>query len=85
MCAACGARWTLKTGHLHHVTYMRLGREEPEDLVPLCARHHRQLHAIFDTSQSWRRLGRATATAGIIARLRSRAAIQPADPDSALT
>src|SRR3954471_20643956 len=56
VCAACGSRWTLKTGHLHHLTYMRLGREEPEDLVPLCARHHRQLHAIFDTSPSWRRL-----------------------------
>ena len=80
VCAACGARWTLKTGHLHHVTYMRLGREEPEDLLPLCARHHRQLHAIFDTSLSWRRLGRAAATAGIIAGFRSRAANQARRP-----
>ena len=64
---------------------MRLGREEPEDLVPLCARHHRQLHAIFETSPSWRRLGRATATAGIVARLRSRAANQTAEPDAAAT
>ncbi|WP_141823114.1 HNH endonuclease signature motif containing protein [Humibacillus xanthopallidus] len=83
VCAACGSRWTLKTGHLHHLTYMRLGREEPEDLVPLCARHHRQLHAIFDTSPSWRRLGRAAASAGIIAVLRSRAANQPGNSDSA--
>ena len=42
------------------------------------ARHHLQLHAIIDTSPSWRRLGRAAATAGIITVLRSRAGV--ADP-----
>jgi 5-methylcytosine-specific restriction endonuclease McrA len=72
-CVVCGRIWTLKAGHLHHITYIRIGAEEPDDLVPLCARHHRQLHAIFDTSVMWRRLGRAAATAGILAQLRARA------------
>ena len=71
-CLVCGKRWTLRTGQLHHVTYMRLGVEEPEDLLPLCAVDHAQLHELFDSSAAWRRLGRSAATAGIIAVLRRR-------------
>lgn len=33
------------TFDLHHLTYRRLGREHLEDLVPLCRRHHDEVHA----------------------------------------
>lgn len=71
-CLVCGRRWTLRTGQLHHLTYMRLGAEEPEDLLPLCAADHVKLHELFDNCATWRRLGRSAATAGIIAVLRRR-------------
>ena len=29
---------------LHHVTYYRVGKEELDDVVPLCERHHDQVH-----------------------------------------
>jgi hypothetical protein len=35
-------------------------------------RDHARLHAVLDTSPSWRRLGRAAATVGIIGMLRRR-------------
>lgn len=41
-CRACGVR----NYHLHHRTYVRLGREYLRDLVPLCERHHDSLHAL---------------------------------------
>jgi ribosomal protein S14 len=41
-CQACGSR----TYHLHHRTYVRLGREHLRDLVALCERHHDSLHAL---------------------------------------
>lgn len=69
-CLVCDCRWSLRTGHLHHLTYMRLGGEEPEDLVALCPRHHVRLHDVWDGSAGWRRLGRTAATYGIIAALR---------------
>ena len=72
VCLVCGCRWSLRSGQLHHVTYMRLGNEEPDDLVPLCAAHHARLHQIWDGSSQWRALGRAAATYGIIALLRRR-------------
>lgn len=71
-CLVCGRRWSIRTGHLHHVTYMRLGYEDLDDLIPLCATHHTQLHDVFDHSTPWRRQGRAAATHGIIALLRHR-------------
>jgi 5-methylcytosine-specific restriction endonuclease McrA len=37
-CLACGRRWTLKAGHVHHTAYARLGAESLTDLVPLCPR-----------------------------------------------
>jgi len=61
-CLVCGQQWSLRTGHLHHVTYMRLGYEDLEDLIPLCAAHHARLHEVFDHSTQWRREGRAAAS-----------------------
>jgi hypothetical protein len=28
----------------HHLTYVRIGREQPEDLLAVCSEHHRALH-----------------------------------------
>ena len=70
VCLVCGCRWSLRSGQLHHVTYMRLGAEEPDDLVPLCAAHHTRLHQLWDRSPRWRALGRAASTHGIITALR---------------
>ena len=76
VCLVCGRRWSVRSGHLHHLTYQRLGAEEPADLMALCARDHARLHAVLDASPSWRRLNRGAATVGIIAmpRRRERAA-----------
>ena len=57
-CLVCGRRWTLKSGHLHHATYARLGAEPVEDLVPLCRRDHQRLHALIDAHPTWRRADR---------------------------
>ncbi len=43
-CQVCGNRQY----HLHHRTYVRLGREHLRDLVALCERHHDSLHALKD-------------------------------------
>lgn len=40
-CAVCGSN----AYQLHHITYERLGREKPGDLLPLCHDHHRAVHA----------------------------------------
>lgn len=69
-CLVCGRRWTLKAGHLHHATYDRLGAESVRDLLPLCRRDHKALHAVIDSHPTWRRAARQTATAAIIAALR---------------
>ena len=71
-CLVCDRQWSPKTGHLHHLTYVRLGHEDDTDLVPLCARDHRHLHEVLERSQGWRRRGRAQASIGIIAMLRRR-------------
>lgn len=39
-CLVCGKR----RYHLHHLTYTRLGRELPGDLVPLCPSCHERVH-----------------------------------------
>jgi 5-methylcytosine-specific restriction endonuclease McrA len=77
VCLVCGRRWSLRSGHLHHLTYQRLGAEEPADLWPLCGRDHARLHAVLDASPSWRRLGRAAATVGIIGLLHRRERAAP--------
>lgn len=41
-CKACG---TLDKIHLHHKTYDRLGQEKDADLVALCERCHKAVHA----------------------------------------
>lgn len=76
-CIVCGRRWTLKAGHLHHATYDRLGAESDRDLLPLCQRDHKALHAIIDSHPSWRRADRQTTTAAIIATLREARAERP--------
>jgi hypothetical protein len=69
-CLVCDREWSLRNGHLHHLTYMRIGDEDDRDLVPLCARHHRRLHEVLETSTCWRMLGREQASLRIIALLR---------------
>lgn len=39
-CIVCGE----KKYELHHRSYARLGAELPEDLVPLCRKHHKIVH-----------------------------------------
>ncbi len=41
-CSVCGD----PDYQLHHKTYERLGREELDDLEPLCDRHHRERHKL---------------------------------------
>ena len=49
-CAVCGE----PDAQLHHRTYARVGGlERPADLVPLCGRHHRDLHRLRRT-EPWR-------------------------------
>lgn len=70
VCLVCDRKWGLRSGHLHHLTYMRIGAEDDHDLVPLCARHHRQLHEILETRAGWRRVDRRQARIAIIQLLR---------------
>jgi len=44
-CFICGD----SPAELHHVTYARLGRERPEDLVALCRSHHHGVTTLIDT------------------------------------
>lgn len=44
-CMACGAE---KKIHLHHKTYVRMGHELDEDLVPLCESCHSKVHTIYN-------------------------------------
>jgi len=81
-CLVCGRQWSLRSGPLHHVTYLRLGSEELEDLIPLCAAHHARLHEVFDRSAQWRRQGRAAASHAIVAMLRRRLEVPPAEATS---
>lgn len=69
-CAVCGRPWRLHDGDLHHASYDRLGHERHADLIPLCRHDHQALHDLWDACPSWRRRGRALATAGIIAALK---------------
>lgn len=71
-CLVCGAPWTLRDGHLHHRTYVRLGHECPSDLIPLCHDCHHDLHRILESSPSWRRLDRAQAADLIVTALRAK-------------
>ena len=80
-CLVCDEEWSLSSGHLHHLTYERLGHEYDKDLVPLCASHHRRLHRLLEESAGWRRLGRRQASVGIVGLLRQDyLATRPAGP-----
>lgn len=79
-CRICGGAWTLRAGHLHHRTYIRLGAEHFTDILPVCAACHGELHAVLDRYVGWRRYGRAAATDAIIARLRTAHTHTPGDP-----
>lgn len=46
----CRVCWKRKV-HLHHRDYSRLGRERNRDLIPLCEKHHRDLHTY--TRRNW--------------------------------
>ena len=74
MCLVCERVWRPGSGHLHHLTYVRIGREDDEDLAPLCGADHRLLHHVLDHSAGWRRMSRREASLAIIAHLRRRAA-----------
>lgn len=73
VCRVCEATWTLRRGHLHHLSYARLGHEADGDLVPLCRPCHQRLHRDLESNPGWLKAGRAYATGVIIARLRAAA------------
>lgn len=77
MCLVCDRTWRPSTGHLHHLTYARLGGEHDSDLAPLCARHHEELHLLLDRSAGWRRDGRRQASLETIGLLREAHHTQP--------
>jgi hypothetical protein len=66
LCLACGKRWTLHCGDLHHRTYERLGHEHYRDLAPMCRDCHLSLHALIESTPQWRRLAPAQATDMIV-------------------
>src|SRR3990167_545073 len=41
MCWVCGTKRNIQ---VHHLNYETIGRESGEELIPLCAFHHRGLH-----------------------------------------
>jgi len=59
-CHVCGRTG----GHLHHLDYSTLGREQPEDVVPLCNDHHEIVHSVHVLE--WRPL----ATCHVVVRQR---------------
>lgn len=69
-CLVCDREWSPREGHLHNLTYMRLGAEDDRDLVPLCARHHQRLHEVLEKAPFWRTLGSEQVSMRTIARLR---------------
>ncbi len=70
MCLACGGKWTLQHGDLHHRSYEHLGHERFNDLMPLCRNCHDKVHKILESSPSWRKLNRGQASDLIVARLK---------------
>lgn len=41
-CYVCGSKRTI----VHHKTYKNLGREEDDDLLCLCNKHHYEVHSL---------------------------------------
>jgi len=50
-CEYCGR---LERLELHHLSYERLGRELPEDVVLLCSVCHQRAHGLTPTKCPWR-------------------------------
>jgi len=65
-CRVCGR----ERAELHHVNYRRLGKEEFEDVIPLCRKHHAGAHGRNKSS-------------GIVKRVVAYAKAQRASPISA--
>ena len=63
ICKACGSTERI---HLHHITYRRLGKEGPRDLVPLCATCHDEVHRVARkkgigmSTNNWSKKGKFT-------------------------
>lgn len=70
VCLVCDREWSLRKGHLHHLTYIHIGTGDDRNLVPLRARRHRQLHEVLEQSPFSRTLGREQASLRIIVMLR---------------
>jgi hypothetical protein len=68
-CVICDGPWTLRDD-LHHRSYVRLGTEVFEDLLPMHRSCHEAVHRIWEHSPAWRKLGWSQATVGIAAILR---------------
>lgn len=77
VCMICEATWKLTGGDLHHRTYLRLGRECFEDLLPVDRGCHDRIHALWDSSPAWRRVDRSLANDLIVGLLRRAAATRP--------
>ena len=68
-CLVCDRDWTL-SDDLHHVTYLHLGEEHFNELVPLCQADHASVHELFESDASYLRAGRMNATTLAIRQLR---------------
>lgn len=44
MCERCGASAPAAALHVHHLTYIRMGKELPEDVKLLCVPCHKLMH-----------------------------------------
>ncbi|MBA2754805.1 MAG: HNH endonuclease [Chloroflexia bacterium] len=49
-CRQCGDAYRLE---VHHLTYRRLGREHPNDLMTLCRPCHESVHQRIKQSRRW--------------------------------
>lgn len=55
LCNQCGQQELVKGSiQVHHLTYDRLGRERPEDLLPLCISCHKREHKRL-REEKWKR------------------------------
>ncbi len=57
-CERCGSRYFGRTPrqakrhfHLHHVTYVRVGREHIDDVRVLCPPCHKTVHGLLEENQ----------------------------------
>lgn len=78
-CRGCGRLWSLDRDDLHHVDYVRLGDEAHEDLWPMCRSCHNCLHALIESSKSWRLLTRRQANTLALPALRRALEGEPAE------